>query len=176
MAAPSDEETKGWGWEQETFYWGILQVSKEWKNQRERESGTTWAAGVYEVERGDVTVGSLLPITSTHLLPYPATSCLGCMPRTQRRAPGPPLTCCPSPYLIILLLLINIHRLWAWEPLLSGCLVFALCTWWFSGVFTQSWSILQYVYTAAAWFAVIKLVILVLIYKGIHVLKNVFFW
>lgn len=60
--------------------------------------------------------GLSVPITPSHLLPYPATSCSGCMPRTQHwtTSGNPPLTSC---YLIILLHLINIHRLDALEPL-----------------------------------------------------------
>lgn len=95
------------------FYRDVLQVGKVWTSYREREREREELAApqqlVCEVETGDVTVGSLLPITSTHLLLHPATSCLGCMPRTQRPAAGPPLTRCPSRHLIILLLLINIH-------------------------------------------------------------------
>lgn len=79
-------------------------------------------------EAEDVTAGPRLqlhPPTCSLALPRVA---YGRMPRTQHpaaQAPAPTPPPLASHHLIIPLLLINIHRLWALELLLSCCLLFA---------------------------------------------------
>lgn len=92
------------------------------------EAGATLAAGVFEAGGRRRDCGPSASITSTHLLPRPATSRL--WPHASHTAPGGSgVGSNPSPlashHLIIPLLLINIHRLWALELLLSCCLLFA---------------------------------------------------
>lgn len=74
-------------------YRGGQRGGEELGEDGEREAGATLAAGVFEVGDRRRDCGHSAPITSTHLLPYPATSCFGCMLCTQHpaaSAPPPP--------------------------------------------------------------------------------------
>lgn len=69
------------------------EVEKSLERRLKEKPVATLAAGVFEVGDRRRDCGHSAPITSTHLLPYPATSCFGCMLCTQRpaaSAPPPP--------------------------------------------------------------------------------------